>query len=114
MASQDKEIAQFQLENGTTFLIEIERTYNNAVERIARPDLQGNIVQAKESFEKTLDKVMPVASAALNRIRDGLTTPASEVEIKFGLKMTAEAGAIIASVGSEVNFEVTLKWKHNE
>jgi hypothetical protein len=114
MTSQDKEIAQFKLDNGTTFLIEIEKTSNNALERVARPDLAKSIVQAKETFEQTLDKVMPVASAALNRIRDGLTTPASEVEIKFGLKMTAEAGAIIASVGSEVNFEVTLTWKHGE
>jgi Trypsin-co-occurring domain 1 len=52
-----------------------------------------------------------VAAAAFQRLKQGLTTPASEVEIKFGLKMTAEAGVVISSVGGEVNFEVTLTWK---
>ncbi len=112
--AQRKEIAQFLLEDGTPFLIEIEEAKSNSLERISRVGIDEQIVQAKQSFEKALDQVAPVASAALNRIRRGLTTPADEVELKFGVKLTAEAGAIIASVGGEVNFEVTLKWKQGK
>jgi hypothetical protein len=44
----------------------------------------------------------------------GLNTPADEVEVKFGLKLTAEAGAIFSSVGGEVSYEITLKWNQNK
>jgi hypothetical protein len=109
--SQSKEIAEFQLEDGTAFLIEIEESDSATVERVANDKLGEQVVKAKQSFEQALSHVTPVASAAINRLRRGLTTPADEVEIKFGVKLTSEAGAIIASVGGEVNFEITLKWK---
>lgn len=112
--AQRKEIAEFFLDDGTPLLIEIEVTNNSSVERVSREDIHREVIKAKQSFEKSLDRVIPFASAALNRFRRGLTTPADEVEIKFGVKMTAEAGAIIASASSEVNFEVTLKWKQGK
>jgi Trypsin-co-occurring domain 1 len=109
--SQNKEIAEFRLDDGTPFLIEILESESANVERAANVDIGQEVVKAKQSFETALGHVMPVASAALQRIRTGLTTPADEVELKFGVKLTAEAGAIIAAVGGEVNFEITLKWK---
>jgi Trypsin-co-occurring domain 1 len=109
--SQNKEIAQFLLDDGTPFLIEIEESGSSNVKRAANVDVGQEVVKATQSFETALGQVMPVASAALKRIRTGLTTPADEVELKFGVKLTAAAGAIITSVGGEVNFEITLKWK---
>jgi hypothetical protein len=38
-----------------------------------------------------------------------LNEPADEVEVKFGLKMSAELGAIVASGTAEANYEITLK-----
>ena len=106
-----KEIAEFRLEDGTTFLIEVEETESASVERAANVDLGQQVVRAKQSFEAAIDQVTPVARAAINKLRQGLSDPADEIELKFGLKMTAAVGAIIASVGGDVNFEVTLKWK---
>jgi hypothetical protein len=114
LRAMSKEIAQFQLEDGTKFLVEIDKPRNTGVKRVSRSDLEKDVVEASQTFEQALDQVVPVAKAALDRIRRGLTTPADEVEIKFGLKLTAEAGAIIASVGGEVNLEVTLKWKQGK
>jgi Trypsin-co-occurring domain 1 len=87
--AQRKEIAQFLLDDGTPFLIEIEEAKSTSLERVSRAGLDEQIVQAKQSFEQALDQVTPVASAALNRLRQGLTTPADEVELKFGVKLTA-------------------------
>jgi hypothetical protein len=42
-----------------------------------------------------------------------LNEPADEVEVKFGLKMSAELGAIVASGTAEANYEITLKWKRD-
>ena len=94
----DKEIAQFSLEDGTKFLVEVDEPGGVAVERVAI-DTGKMVLQAKKSFEEAIEIVKPVASVLISKMKEGLTTPASEVEIKFGLKLTAEAGAIIASVG---------------
>ncbi|NJP12237.1 MAG: hypothetical protein HC866_24520 [Leptolyngbyaceae cyanobacterium RU_5_1] len=109
----NKEIAQFSLEDGTKFLVEVEKPEGVPVERVAVNTGQ-MVLQAKQTFEEAIDVVKPVASALITRLRRGLTTPASEVEVKFGLKLTAATGAIIASVGGDVNFEITLKWKEEK
>ncbi|MBF2048183.1 MAG: hypothetical protein IGS54_12580 [Elainella sp. C42_A2020_010] len=105
----DKQLAEFALEDGTTFLVEVDEPESPAVERAATPS--GVVVlKAQQTFEAALDQVKPVASVILSKLKE-LNTPANEVEVKFGLKLTVDAGAVFASVGSEVNYEITLKWK---
>lgn len=110
-ASMDREIAEFDLGDGkTTFLVEVDEPASGAVERVAI-DSGELVLKARQSFEEALGKVKPVAATIINEFREGLTTPADEVEVKFGLKLSAEAGVIFTSVGGEVNFEITLKWQ---
>lgn len=106
----DKAIAQFTLEDGTPFLVEVDEPTTGAVQRVTSISTGKLVYQAKVSLEEALDRVKPVASTVLSKLKSGLTTPADEIEVKFGLKLNAEAGAIISSVGGEVTFEVTLKW----
>jgi hypothetical protein len=107
-----KQLAEYSLEDGTTFLVEIEEPENIAIERVALPS--GRLaIKAQQTFEEALEKVKPVASTIISRLRD-LNTPADEVEVKFGLKLTADAGAIFTSVGGEVSYEITLKWNQNK
>jgi Trypsin-co-occurring domain 1 len=108
---EGKELVEFSLEDGTSFLMEIDAPNDSSLQRVSRGDVGKNIGKATQSFEKSLDQIIPFASTALNRLRYNLMTPADEVELKFGVKMTASAGAVIASVSSDVNFEVTLRWK---
>jgi Trypsin-co-occurring domain 1 len=109
--AQNKEFAQFFLDDGTPFLIEIQESESPNIERAANVDLGQEVAKAKQSFETALGHVVPVASAALQRLKNGLTTPADEVELKFGITLNVEAGAIFTSVGGEANFEITLTWK---
>ena len=111
MANKEKRsLAEFKLEDGeTTFLIEVPKPIDDsAIEEVSILDEQ--IYKAQETFEAALDRVKPVASAVISRLKTGLTTPADEVEVKFGLNLSADAGVIFSTVGGEVNFEVTLKW----
>ncbi len=78
---------------------------------ISRKD--GIEVKAKEKFEDALNGIKPVANAIINKVKS-LNEPASEVQVKFGVKMSAELGAIIASGSGEVNYEITLKWDNQE
>ncbi|MEA5464982.1 CU044_2847 family protein [Leptothoe sp. PORK10 BA2] len=69
--------------------------------------------KAQKTFEQALENVQPVASIIIGKLRQ-LDQPADEVEVKFGIKLTAEAGAVIAMAGGEVNYEITLKWKQDK
>jgi hypothetical protein len=65
--------------------------------------------QAKQTLGKALSSIKPVANAIIKKVQD-LNKPADAVEVKFGIKMSGELGAIIASGSTEVNYEITLKW----
>ena len=54
-------------------------------------------------------KIKPVAEAVIKQFVD-VVSGTNTVKVKFGLKFTAEAGAIIAAVSSEANFEIEVKW----
>lgn len=108
---KQKQLAEFYLEDGTTFLVEVDEPESSAIQRVALPSGQ-LVVKAQESFEKALEQVKPVASTIISKLHN-LNTPASEVEVKFGLKLTADAGAVFTSVGGEVSYEITLKWKQD-
>ncbi len=69
--------------------------------------------QAKQTLGKALSSIKPVANAIIKKVQD-LNKPADAVEVKFGVKMSGELGAIIASGSAEVNYEITLKWNNTE
>lgn len=110
----EKAIAQFTLEDGSSVLVEVDEPEGSAIQPVASVSTGKLVYQAQVSLEQALDRVKPVASTVLNKLRSGMTTPADEIEVTFGLKLSAEAGAIISSVGGEVTFEVKLKWNQNQ
>ena len=102
----EKQLVEFSLEDGSKFLVEVEEPNNTSVGRVAFPS--GRIVsEATKTFEEAIDKIKPVIASIVNKFKE--LSP-EEMEIKFGVKLSAEAGAILTSVGGEVNFEITVKW----
>jgi hypothetical protein len=113
----EKELAQFKLEDGTAFFVEVDQppvTRGGGVRRVAAPRINRTVYEASQTLEEALDQVKPVISKVAERLKSGLTTPANEVEVTFGLKLSAEAGVIFSSVGGEVTFEVKLKWEKDK
>jgi hypothetical protein len=99
-----KRIVEFPLESGDSILVEVDEPSD-------RIGLGDEIAEkAQKTFESALNAIKPVASTVINKVRS-LNEPADEVEVKFGIKMTAGLGAVIASGNGEVNYEITLKWK---
>jgi hypothetical protein len=110
---KQKQIAEFSLADGTTFLVEVDEPESSAIERVALPFGQ-QVIKAKQSFDEVIDNVKPVAATLINQLRD---LAADEVEVKFGLKLivgTGQALAIFTSVGGEATYEITLKWQENK
>lgn len=108
--AEAKEVAQFALEDGSTFLVEIDEPESSAIERVSI-DTGQMVYQAKETLDTALDKVKPVAQTVLSKLTSGFTNPADEVSVTFGLRLSAEAGVVFSSVGGEVTFEVSLTWQ---
>lgn len=99
------ELARFELEQGGDVVVEV-RTGPVTTRASRREDL---VLDAKVSFERALGTVKDAASAALGQFQAMARRP-DEVEIKFGVKLSAEAGAVIAKTGLDGQFEVRLKW----
>ena len=43
-----------------------------------------------------------------------LSDPPDEVEVSFGLKLDAEAGAVVAKAGTEASINVKLTWEREK
>ncbi|MBP0020195.1 MAG: hypothetical protein J7647_21900 [Cyanobacteria bacterium SBLK] len=110
-------LVKFLLEDGTFVYIEVdEKLPLPAVnEEEDEPGLIGigdDLPRiASQKFEEALNAIRPVANAIVDKVQS-LNRPADEVEVKFGVKMSAGLGAIIASGNAEVNYEITLKWNN--
>ncbi|WP_284742690.1 CU044_2847 family protein [Amycolatopsis sp. RTGN1] len=97
------EFVRFPLADGGSVLVEME--VEPGLERASAPS--GVLRKATTTFEHALGEVRAAAGAALAQFR-GLGP--DEVELKFGVKLDAQAGAVIARTGLQGQFEVKLKW----
>ena len=103
---------QYTLEDGSELLIEVNRTVSGGL--VPASPLGDSIEKARVSFHEAMENV----EKSLLQMQSGFyKLQADEVEVKFGLKTTGQAGNhlfAIAQVGIEANYEVTLKWKKKE
>jgi hypothetical protein len=102
------DLVEFELEDGSSVLIETETVSGRPVTRGRRPTEMNS--KADETFEQALRRVGPTSAAIVERLRD-LSQQPDEIEIEFGVKVNAEAGAIIAKTSGEANFRIAVRWK---
>jgi Trypsin-co-occurring domain 1 len=62
------------------------------------------------SFEDALEKAQPMPSGLIGKLRSIADSP-DEVQVDFGLTLSAQAGAVlVAGASAGANYKVTLKW----
>ena len=99
---------EYELENGTTVLVETTETEEVGIVKASRGGEA--IKKAEQTFSEALDAISAQARELKTKL-EGLR--ADEVSVKFGLKVAGEAGNFaIGKVGIEANYEVTLKWQN--
>jgi len=104
-----KRLLEFPLEEGGSIMVEVDQPEPEG--RLVRGGLPGEIaVKAGQTFEFALERIKPAAGAIIAKLR-ALGDPPDQVGVEFGLKLSMEAGAFVASTGTEANFKVTLTWK---
>jgi hypothetical protein len=100
-------LVEIPVDGAQPVLVEVAEAGDGVV-RAARP---GEVVAtAAESFQAALARFRPMASAMVKQFRE-LSERPQEISVEFGLKLTAEAGMVIAQTGGEANFKVSLVWR---
>ncbi|MFE2748225.1 CU044_2847 family protein [Streptomyces scopuliridis] len=98
-------LMEFTTDSGATVVVEVDRDTPGA-----RPVARGNsLAQAGRTFGEALQGIRSAAESALAVFRDGSLKP-DGVELEFGVKLMAEAGAVIAKTSAEGHMTVKLSW----
>ncbi|MDG9721256.1 MULTISPECIES: CU044_2847 family protein [unclassified Streptomyces] len=109
-------LTEFTTEDGVRVVVEDIQDPLDGARLVSRGDGSRRPVsrgdgpaQAARTFEGSLEGVRAAAESALRVFRDGSLRPDS-VELEFGVKLSAEAGAIIAKGSAEGHLVVRLSW----
>lgn len=108
-----KRLVEFPSDSGEPILIEVEE---GGLGGETRRGLSPSAVveRAQVSFEDALDKARPMAASLVRKLRDigdSAGNPPDEVQVEFGLTLSAEAGAVLAAASAGANYKVTMTWK---
>lgn len=79
---------------------------------ITRQDLAEKSKQAVDIAMATMQSMAHKAVDTIKKIK--VSERPQKVELEFGLKLDAEAGALVAKAGTEAAIKVTLTWEHKE
>jgi hypothetical protein len=111
-----KQFVEFELEledgTKTKFLVEVERRPTQPDEKSVPVAINRggiSVASASKTFNQALDEIKPVIATVVSKLKD---IAPNETEIKFGLKLDAQAGIVFSSFGTELTFEITVKWNN--
>jgi Trypsin-co-occurring domain 1 len=104
------QLVEFPLHNDTTVLVEVDSESAGPVTRGLGD--RRTVQHAQQTFEQAISRVQPAAELLLSRLRLLADAP-DEVQVEFGLALSAEAGAFIAAASSTANFRVSLTWRRS-
>ena len=101
-------LIEVPLEGASPVVMEVEDTEGSGIVRSTRP---GEVIAtANKSFDEALERLQPMAQAVITKLRNLGERP-DDIGVEFGLKMTMDAGLVVAHTSAEANFKVTLQWK---
>lgn len=107
-----KRLVEFALDQGGSVLVEVDEPSEGPATRGLGKDRTALIEEADKTFEHATAAVTPAARSLLARLRS-IEDPPDEVGIQFGVQLSAQAGAFVASVAAQANFTVSMTWRRH-
>ncbi len=106
-----KKLIEYPLKDGSLVLIEVEEPDRPLASPMrGLPNTSHEVIErATQTFDDALDKIKPAAAAIIAKLKE-LKTPPEQIGLEFGIKLSAKAGAFIASAEADANFKITLTW----
>ncbi len=108
-----KRLVEFPLDQGGSVLIEVDEPMTGPTVRGLGKDRSALVEEADKTFEAATAAVTPAARSLIARLRS-VEDPPDEVGIEFGVQLSAQTGAFIASVAAEANFKVSMTWRRRD
>jgi signal transduction histidine kinase len=108
-------MSQLQLEDDEeVILVEFEtRPGLRQVSLGAQEMLEKAAESSKKAIERAMKSMRGMAKRTMQTIREiPLTDRPNSLTVAFGLKLDAEAGAVVAKAGAEATINVTMTWTH--
>ena len=105
-------LVEFSLQDGGSVVVQVDDAPGGSGQ-VTRGwgDRDVRVVeQAQQSFERAVDRVQPAIQGLVERLRAVADMP-EEIQVEFGLQMSAEVGAFVAGASSSGNFKVSVKWQ---
>jgi Trypsin-co-occurring domain 1 len=96
----------FPLEGGEKVRVEVSGDEG----RVTRGDPKDVIEPASVAFDVALAKLKPICAAIVKQARELVETP-EEFSVELGIKLSAEAGVVIAKTAAEANLKINIRWK---
>jgi hypothetical protein len=103
------ETVPFRVSSGGRVLVEVAED-GRVVRTGTKPGEA--LTEAAASISQALADVRDAADDAIRTLRAMSAQPA-RIELAFGVKLTGEASAVIAKVGGEAQFHVTVVWERH-
>ena len=104
-------LTKFELDKGGSILI--EAVGSNEQHGVVRANKTGDLIAtSKVKFEEAISQIKPFVSPIIQNLQDLPKMP-DEIKVEFGVKLSANAGAFIASASSEASIKINLQWKKN-
>jgi len=100
------------LENGKGTQVLVEFPQKPGVQSVS-VDATDVIEKSAEALDKAMDTIHHMAERVTTTIKELAESP-SEVQVEFGVKFDAAAGAVIAKLGAEASLTVSLKWEFQQ
>ena len=108
-----KQLVEFELPDESTILLEVDEPERPGAKPVSRRPGE-MAVKAQKTFEQALDEInlQPMLNAIKKKFNE-MEESADEIEVKFGIKLSGQAGAII-TVGGEASYEITMRWDNRQ
>ena len=104
------QLVEFPLKDGGTVLVQVADGDSGEVTR-GWGDRDTRVVeQARQSFEQAVARVQPAVQGLLTQLRSLAEAP-EQIEVEFGLQLSAEVGAFVAGASTTGNFKVSMTWR---
>ena len=108
-----KRLVEFPLEQGGSVLVEVDEPPAGPVTRGLGKDRLGVAEHGDKTFEPTTAAVAPTATSLIPRLRS-TDDPPDEIGVEFGVQLSAQEGAFIASVAAQAQGVDDLAWRLGE
>jgi Trypsin-co-occurring domain 1 len=105
-----KRLVEFPLEQGGSVLVETDEPPAGPMMRGLGRDHPTLADRTDKTFEEATAAVTPAAASLIAQLRS-IRNPPAEIVIEFGVQLSAQTGAFIASAAAAANFKVTMTWR---